>query len=240
VSLDGSRREFIYRLVALPGALLLARFSVGIAPAPVRLLTMWVHECGHTVAAWLCGFVAVPGPWVSTISSSRNMGFAALMTAGIGAAGYRAWKTQSRIFLCALAAVLIAQIVCTRLYSDQAMQLIIFGGDSGCLVLGSILMATFYAGEDSQLYQNSLRWAFLLIGALAFMDAYVIWTGGLQNIPFGENENGLSDPSTLTEMYNWPLQLLMRRYVRLANICLDAIAIIYFVGLAKAYARAKD
>ena len=63
------------------------------------------------------------------------------------------------------------------------------------------------------------------------MDAYVIWSDGIQNIPFGENENGLSDPSTLMEMYNWPLQLLTQRYVHVAKLCIVALVVMYVAGL---------
>ena len=45
-------------------------------------------------------------------------------------------------------------------------------------------MMTFYARRESVLYQNSLRWGFLVIGALSFMDAYATWTGGIESDPF--------------------------------------------------------
>ena len=62
----------------------------------------------------------------------------------------------------AAAAVLVFQVICTLLPADRAQALIIFGGDGGSLVLGSILMATFYARRESVIVQNELRWGFLL------------------------------------------------------------------------------
>ena len=47
------RQETTYRIVAIPAALLFARFLVGIAPAFVRIIAMFVHETGHAVSAWL-------------------------------------------------------------------------------------------------------------------------------------------------------------------------------------------
>src|SRR5437899_5329972 len=85
----------------------------------------------------------------------------------------------------------------------------IFGGDGGSLVLGSLLMTTFYARPDSPLCENSLRWGFLGIGAVAFMDAFCSWTGKEEDIPFGVQEGALSDPSALVETYGWTIQLMI-------------------------------
>ena len=41
------------------------------------------------------------------------------------------------------------------------------------------------------------------------MDAYAVWSGPLDRLPFGENENGLSDPSVLTEVYGWGLLMMV-------------------------------
>jgi hypothetical protein len=50
--------------------------------------------------------------------------------------------------------VLIFEFVCTRLPYSQAQALIIFSGDGGSLLLGSLLMTTFdrecAAGEDAR------------------------------------------------------------------------------------------
>jgi UDP-N-acetylmuramyl pentapeptide phosphotransferase/UDP-N-acetylglucosamine-1-phosphate transferase len=147
--------------------------------------------------------------------------------------GVRAWRNRRMTLSIAVAVALLAQLIFTfKLYSDQAQQFIIFGGDAGCFVLGSVLMATFYIRRQSIIYENSLRWAFLIIGSLAFMDAFAVWTGGIERIPFGENENGLSDPSVLTELYGWNVNLLRTRYQRLAMLCLAALTTLYACGLA--------
>jgi hypothetical protein len=227
------RKEFFYRLFAVPSALTGARLMVAFAPAVVRLLSMWIHEAGHAVTAWLCGFSAVPGPWFTPVGSGRSRVLTALLAGLIVFGGIRALRNRRWSFVVAGTAVLAVQLVCTfKLYSDQAQQLIIFGGDAGCLVLGSVLMATFYIRRQSIIYQNGLRWAFVIIGALAFMDALAVWSGGIASIPFGENENGMSDPSVLTETYGWSVMLLIGRYHRLAISCLTSLAVIYLVGIA--------
>ncbi len=59
-----------------------------------------------------------------------------------------------------------------------------------------------------------------------------MWSGGLQNVPLGENSNGMSDPSVLTELYSWNIQVLISRYHKLAMLCFAALAIVYVIGLA--------
>src|SRR5262245_19200762 len=54
---SAARRERMARAIALPLALLFALFAVKVAPGPVRMLSMWVHESGHATAAWLCGYL---------------------------------------------------------------------------------------------------------------------------------------------------------------------------------------
>jgi hypothetical protein len=228
------RREWRYRLFALPAALIGAHTLVSIAPGAVRMLSMWIHECGHAVTAWLCGFPAFPGPWFTPVDTQRSPALSIMFVGLIGFGGFRAWTRRRWVLVASGGVVLIVQFIFTaRLYSDQAQQLIIFGGDAGCFVLGSLLIATFYAGRETAIYQNSLRWGFLVIGALAYMDAFAVWSHGVEGIPFGENENGMSDPSVLTDLYGWGIRQLLDRYYHLAIVCLLALAVVYVIGLAQ-------
>ena len=110
------------------------------------------------------------------------------------------------------------------------------------MVLASILMATFYASHESKLYKSwGLRWGLLVIGALAFMHVYRVWSGPFEDIPFGEIEGvNLSDPSLLTEEYGWTVIQLVDRYLRLARFCLVALLVLYVWGLASAYLQARS
>src|SRR3954452_22022278 len=65
------RQEFTYRILAIPAALISARIMVGIAPAFIRIIAMFVHETGHAVSAWLCGYSATPGLWFTEVSDER-------------------------------------------------------------------------------------------------------------------------------------------------------------------------
>jgi len=230
-SADDARQELRYRVSALPVALLVARGFVGIFPGLVRLLTMWVHEAGHAVTAWLCGYWAVPGPWVTPVSDERSLSVTVLVLGAVGFGGFQVWNTRRWSMVGAGVAVLIFQLVCTLLPFNRAQALIIFGGDGGCMVLGSILMMTFYARRESPIYQNSLRWGFLVIGAMAFMDAFETWTGAEDDIPFGTQEGTLTDPSSLVQTYGWPIHVMMQRYVTLGIVCLAGLAVVYVFGI---------
>jgi hypothetical protein len=109
------------------------------------------------------------------------------------------------------------------------------------MVLATILMATFYAPRDSTLGKTwGLRWALLVIGTLAFMHVYRLWSGPWENIPFGEIEGGnLSDPTLLTGMYGWSVIQLVDRYLLLAKACFIAMGAMYLWGLMSAYAAMR-
>ena len=228
---EEAKQEFRYRLFAIPAALIAARIFVGWAPWLARILTMLVHESGHAVTAWLCGFWAMPGLWFTPVSDVRSVWVTLVVIGALGFVGFLFWNGERWLMVGAAAAVLVFQLICTLLPADRAQALIIFGGDGGSLVLGSILMATFYARRKSVIVQNELRWGFLGIGATAFMDAFKTWTGSEEDLPFGIQEGTLSDPSQMVETFHWTIQLMMQRYFRLSLVCLGGLAALYVCGL---------
>ncbi len=247
-TLQQAKEELTYRLLALPVALLAARLLVGSPLAHlVRIfLSMWVHEAGHAVTAWLCGFGAFPGPWRTPVSDERIYPVTIALAAALGWGVFQSWRAKRWYLVGGGAILLLFQLYCTCLPETQANAIFIFGGDAGCLVLGTLLMVTFYARRDSSLYRGALRWGFLVIGAAAFMDAFAMWWGArsdLDRIPYGEIEGvGLSDPSRLTEEYGWAVQTMINRYVWLGVACLVILAVVYAVGViqARAAVRAKE
>jgi uncharacterized membrane protein HdeD (DUF308 family) len=165
------------------------------------------------------------------VSDERSLSVMVMVLGAVGFGGFQVWNARRWTMVVAGVAVLIFQLVCTLLPFNRAQALIIFGGDAGCMVLGSILMITFYARRESPIYQNSLRWGFLVIGAAAFMDAFTTWTGAEDDIPFGTQEGTLTDPSSLVQTYGWPIHVMMQRYVRLGVACIAALAITYVFGI---------
>jgi hypothetical protein len=126
----------------------------------------------------------------------------------------------------------------------RAQELMIFGGDAGCMVLGTLLMATLYVRRDHVLHRGWLRWGFLVIGAAAFCDAYATWWDARKNfdsIPFGENEgSGPSDPSRLVGEYGWAIGTMVHRYVVLGALCLAVLGVFYVLGLRRREVVARE
>ena len=99
-------------------------------------------------------------------------------------------------------------------------------------------MMTLYSPRESLVYRNQLRWGFLVIGALSFMDAFKTWTGSIYDIPFGEQNGEMTDPSKLNDIYGWSVPTMMSRYVHLAEFCFAVLAITYVMGLVTGRPRA--
>jgi len=214
--LDDARLELALRAAVPPLALGVAWVLVS-SPSGHALartfLSMWVHELGHAVAAWLCGLGAFPGPWRTPVSDSRLALVPLAVAAGLGAVIYRG-RRQRRPTLV----------------------------DGGSLVLGTLLMATIYARPESRLRRGALRWGLAGIGATSVVDALDTWLRARADagrIPLGEIEGvGLSDASKLTEVYGWTFGQLTGRYVALGAVCAAAIAAMYVAGIARARADA--
>ncbi|MDB4965311.1 MAG: hypothetical protein JWN44_1000 [Myxococcales bacterium] len=198
-------------------------------------LTMMVHELGHAVTAWWCGFAAFPFLWRTLIAGERGPLTALVVAAGSGA--LLVWSLRARHpRLIGLAASLLAlQLGATVLLrARNAQALVTFGGDGGAMVLGTLLMASFYVDRDTYIRRNALRWGFLVIGAAAFTDTFATWWQARRDydvIPFGEIEGvGLSDPSKLVDVYGWTTRALVQRYVTLGIVCLVALAAVWAWG----------
>jgi hypothetical protein len=245
VTLD-EKVELRLRQVVVPAALVLAWLVTGTGGGRMLgriFLSMWVHEIGHAVAAWFSGIAAFPGPWVTPMGSSRSVVvFFALAGALVGL-GYHGYRTERRARLVVAGILLSVQVVCTLLVPfGKAMVFITFCGDGGAMVLGTLLMASFYVGAEHPLRTRWLRWGFVVIGAFAFADPTRTWWAArhdIDAIPFGFQENaGLSDPSRL-ETWGWSATAMTDAYLRLTAVCLLTLAVVHLVGVRQAHRRAR-
>ena len=222
---DEAALEGQVRTWAIPAALLGAFLLVAVAPSLVRIVfAMWIHELGHAVAAWLCGYLAFPGPWLTPVASQQSLVFELLVLAAL--AGGFLWARRTGRPAWPFAVALAVQLFCAALLGPQkARQLIVFMGDGGCLVLGTLLMLSMYLPAAQS---GWLRWGFLGIGAAAFADVFSLWWSArrdVDRIPFGMNEGaGLSDPSVLSQQFGWSADMLVGRYVALGVACLAVLA----------------
>jgi hypothetical protein len=227
-----------FRQFALPVALVVAWAIVhtGFLRMPLRtVLSMWVHELGHSVAAWMCGRFAFPGPWFTLVGAQRTWIVVVLSATALGFGVFRCWRTR-KAWATFLMAAGVAQLYCTFILSNhKATSLIIWSGDGGCMILGTLLMLSFYARKRSQLRVGWLRWGFLVIGAAAFADGFTTWWAARMDrevIPFGENEgHGPSDPTVLIYQHGFSIPGLVNGYVWLGLACLALLAAAYVWGL---------
>ncbi|MFB1481918.1 hypothetical protein [Corallococcus sp. RDP092CA] len=237
--LSAGALEARLRLAVLPLALVGAWFAVQSPPFHFLLrtfLTMPVHELGHAVTAWFCGYSATPTLWVTHVSEERSTFMVLLLAGLLGALVWRGWKRQRWAWM-GVGAVLLATLGVGRfgLPHDQARALIYFGGDAGLMVLGTLLMATFFVPPGHYLHRHQLRWGFVVIGAAALMDSFELWWSArthVDRIPFGRIEGaGLSDPSALVDVYGWNISRVIRWNVNVGLACLAALAALYLVAL---------
>jgi hypothetical protein len=108
---DDALRELKYRALALPVALLVARWAVGTGFRLVAaMLAMVVHESGHAVTAWLLGRWAIPSFWVTSHGEERSWPVVLLLTSAILFGAWVAWKMERWGWVCIAGAVLLAQL----------------------------------------------------------------------------------------------------------------------------------
>lgn len=187
--------------------------------------SMWLHELGHAVTAWFCGFAALPGPWVTQISEERGfvipLGLAALLIGLLRSA----WLQGRRVWAGLFGLLLALQSFATLGLSTHAAQAAhTFGGDGGALVLGALFMSTVWASPGSWLHRGGVRFGLLALGALSYLQTALLWWRARHDpsvIPYGEQAYaGSSDPTRLIERFGWSEEGMVRGYVALAGACL--------------------
>ena len=241
--MDDDRLEWKLRAAAIPGALLVA-LAFHAWPTGHMLqrtfLSMIVHEFGHATTSWWCGFNALPGLWKTLIPETRGLVWLAVAAFEVGLVVY-GWKRARLAIALVGIALAIVQFVGTRASIDDAQAWITFGGDGGAMVLGTLLMASFFVPK---LREHGLRWGLLAIGAAAFVDTFATWWSARTDpdvIPFGEIEGvGLSDPSKLQEVFGWSTNQLVHRYVSVGVGCMVALAAVYAWAVWAARAARVD
>lgn len=246
-AIDDPRTEFWFCAAAIPAMLLIAIVfqSMEWGRFVQRLVfTMPVHELGHAVTAWLCGFGAMPTVWVTLTSDERGLIAPLAVLAALAWMIYRGWQLESRALLAAGGMILLLQAVMTLgISEDTATALIIFGGDGMGLVLAILLMGSFFFGKGTQLYKGSLRWGFVAIGAGAFVDINATWWLARRDpseIPFTTRANGMeSDALRLVNNHGWSEAALVNRHILACLACMAVLALVYAWGVRKAWLRTQ-
>ncbi len=234
-----AHNEFICRIAGLPAALVVGSAIAAGFPTLSHILSMWLHEGGHAVTAWMCGYIAVPTAWF-TIIGGRYRLFSLALFAAIGFGGYIAWRKERWFWVAAAVCGAMVVVIGAALSDFQAQGLFSFGGEAGRFFLGTALMLTFYARPRSKLRRHQARWGLLLVGAISFMAAYFIWAGGFERIADWVDEvdeRGPSDMFNLTRYFGWSIGVIQARYVALAHWCMALLAAFYAWGIWDAMTR---
>jgi len=208
---------------AIPGALAIA-VLFHLWPTGRFLQRTWlgmpVHELGHAVTSWWCGYGAIPTLWKTLVPEERGVVWV-LVAALEGGLFWIGWQRTWMALAAAALGLALLQLTGTQADPTTAQAWITFGGDAGAMVLGTLLMASFFIPK---LAEGGLRWGLLAIGAAAFVDAFATWWAARTDpdvIPFGEIEGvGLSDPTKLVEDHGWTIAQLVGRHVTVGVACL--------------------
>lgn len=246
-AIDDPQTEFWFCAAAIPSMLLIAMafHSMEWGRFVQRLVfTMPVHELGHAVSAWICGFGAIPTVWVTITMEERGFVAPLAVLAAAGWTAYRGWQINSRGLLAAGVLILVLQAICTGVITQHsARALIVFGGDGVGLLLSILLMGSFFFGKDTQLYKGSLRWGFVAIGAGAFVDINATWWLARRDrseIPFTTRDNGMeSDALRLVNEFGWTETALVNRHIAACLACMAVLALVYAWGVRKAWLKAQ-
>jgi hypothetical protein len=233
-----AKNEFLCRVFALPGALLVGWLVNLAMPMLTAFLSMWLHESGHAITAWFCGYAAFPTAWITMIPDERGRWISVVLGAAAATGGYFAFRLQ-RWFWFAASGAFVALFVLGNLQTQShAKSLFTFWGEGAAYVLATVLMLTFYARPESPIARNQVRWGLLLLGAMAFCSVYMRWAGGFESIAqFLEDTDGRGIPSdqrVLTLEYGWSIYQLIHYYWTVGHACLLTLAGAYAVGLVQA------
>lgn len=232
--------ELKFCIAAVPAALALGVLFHFLTPGLQRIVFgMPLHELGHAVSAWFCGFWAIPTFWRTIIPEERGWIAPLLLAGALGYGIFRAHAAQKTYLVVLCALLLVLQGVGTLGIRERtAVMFYTFGGDGLGMVLAAALMASFFFGKRTQLYKGALRWGFLVIGAGAFADMFSTWVSG--DIPFGEIEGvGLSDPLRLVQEHGWSERQMVRRYIAVGVASLAGLALVYAWGVRHAWRKAN-
>lgn len=240
VPVDDPARERLACLIALPTMLLVALGVqiTGFLSGMQRIVFgMPIHELGHAVTAWLCGFNAIPTLWVTLTPPDRGYLASMLVLLGLGMVVHYGWRSSNPAWFVAAAGVFGLQVYGTFLLPlEHANMLITLSGDALGMILATLLMALFYVGKDTQIYEGALRWGFAAIGAAAFVNMYAAWwLEDVDLVGYGLVGGTPTDSWKMIHLHGWDWTGLFRVHNVIGLSCLAALTLAYGLGLWQAH-----
>src|SRR6185436_16398901 len=94
--IDDPVLEWKFCVAAIPVALAVAivLHALGFRALQRIAFGMPVHELGHALTAWFCGFLAIPTLWKTIIPEDRGFVAPVLLALALGTLVYRAWQGE--------------------------------------------------------------------------------------------------------------------------------------------------
>ena len=205
----------------------------------LRGFHVWMHEFGHSTAAWLCGFRATPLPigWtpIEPVYSpfvywGLLLLFGTLFVAG--AVERKVWPMLAAVALAGLQYYMTWKMPEHR----QEFWWGAFGGVGGEFYLSTLLMLAFWVQLPEKFRWGACRYVLFFIGASAFLNIWLRWGEiyrGIEEIPFGSMINGEDDEggdmNKLIDGYGWSKFQIRRTYHLLGRWCWVALGVMWLL-----------
>ncbi|MFZ5497157.1 MAG: hypothetical protein ACOZE5_17695 [Verrucomicrobiota bacterium] len=200
---------------------------------------VWMHEFGHAVPAWLCGFRATPLPFGWTPVEpvySPFVYWGLLLLLGIlfvaGVVERKVWPMLAALALAGLQYYMTWKMPEHR----QEFWWSAFGGVGGEFCLSTLCMMAFWVQLPEKFRWGACRYGFFFIGATAFLNIWLRWGDvyrGIEEIPFGsmitgEDDEG-GDMNKLMDGYGWKKFTIRRAYWLLGWWCWAALGAMWLL-----------
>jgi hypothetical protein len=197
---------------------------------------VWMHEFGHSTAAWLTGRRATPLPFGWTPIEPEYSPFVyyglLLMFVILFLAGLKERKIWPMLAAVVLAALQYHMTWRMPLHRQEFWWT--FGGVGGEFYLSALFMMFFFVQLPEKFRWGACRYVFFLIGATCFLTIVTRWNAvhrGFEEIPFGSMINGEDDQggdmNKLMDDYGWKKVQIRNTYQHLGYWCWAGLGAMY-------------
>lgn len=200
---------------------------------------VWMHEFGHSTAAWLTGRRATPLPigWSSIEPDQSNFVYFGLLLLFVilFVVGWQERKIWAMVVAVAAAGL---QFYLTWRMPEHRQEFWYgsFCGVGGEFYLSTLFMMSFWVQLPEKFKWGACRYVFFFIGATAFLNIWIFWIDvyhGVEEIPFGSMINGEDDQggdmNKLMDGYGWTKFQIRRTYYLLGQACWVALGVTWAV-----------
>jgi hypothetical protein len=186
----------------------------------------WAHELGHASWRWLNGRSAVPALFFTFYSEPRrSIVFTLLVLGGLGALFLWARSEDCRGLMFLAGGFFAVFVALLALPASQEHLLESFAGVFGEFWISTLWVVLFYYRFPGAVHWERLRWAFLFLGACAYVRILgVFWASraDMTLLPWGSFFGGDGDLDRLLAG-GWLVPTIRRVYFTTAAVCAAVI-----------------